>query len=284
MQITKEYKYHILYRTINLINNKFYIGIHSSNKKKDNYLGSGSTLKKAIKKYGRKNFIRETLYITNSRLELEELEELVVDKDLLINKYCYNLTEGGNCGPTMFGEDNPMFGKPKSEETKRKISKALSNENHPNWGKEGPNKGREFSKEWRDNIAKANTGRKHSKESIEKMKDKRKGFKHSEEAKRKLSDAHKGKTLTQEHKDNIAKSVSQSLKGRIISDSHRKSLSEAMRGKCPLGKNPNSKVAQHIETGLFFNSLKEGCQLFGINYAYQRILMSKNKHRNFIYI
>ena len=53
---TKKY---IVYETTNLINGKYYIGVHRKNGK--NYLGSGKILIYAIKKYGRDNFMREIL-------------------------------------------------------------------------------------------------------------------------------------------------------------------------------------------------------------------------------
>jgi hypothetical protein len=46
----------IIYLTTNQINGKIYIGQTSINK--HGYIGSGKLLKKAIKKYGKNNFIR----------------------------------------------------------------------------------------------------------------------------------------------------------------------------------------------------------------------------------
>jgi len=48
-----------IYLTVNQINGKIYIGQTSINK--NGYIGSGKLLKKAIKKYGKYNFIRTIL-------------------------------------------------------------------------------------------------------------------------------------------------------------------------------------------------------------------------------
>lgn len=47
----------IIYKTINIINNKIYIGRDMHNN--PNYLGSGYILSKAIKKYNKENFKKE---------------------------------------------------------------------------------------------------------------------------------------------------------------------------------------------------------------------------------
>lgn len=285
MKVGNNHKYHILYKTTNIINNNFYIGIHSSNKKIDGYLGSGTTLKKAIKKYGKSNFIRENLYYCTSREDLRELEELVVDEYIIGKSNCYNLTKGGEIPPIMIGENNPMFGKPKSKETKSKISKALSGEKHPLWGKEGYNKGRVLSEEWKRNISEAGKGRKHSPETIKKMKKSRESFKHTEESRKKLSESHKGKILTEKHRHNISKALSISMKGRVFSEEHKKNLSISMKNRgYKKSNNPNSKVVQHSKTGLFFPSLIEGCEFFDIKYSTERQRMSNKKSNNFIYI
>jgi hypothetical protein len=44
-----------VYRTVNQINQKFYIGVHKTMNPMDNYLGSGKILGRAIKKYGKEN-------------------------------------------------------------------------------------------------------------------------------------------------------------------------------------------------------------------------------------
>lgn len=48
-----------IYKTVNLVNNMIYIG--QSHKPKEYYLGSGTRLKEAIRKYGRNNFRKEII-------------------------------------------------------------------------------------------------------------------------------------------------------------------------------------------------------------------------------
>ena len=66
-------KYHFLYKTTNLINNKYYYGMHSTYKLDDGYLGSGKRLRYSIRKYGKENFI-----LKKKCLYLEKVQELVI--------------------------------------------------------------------------------------------------------------------------------------------------------------------------------------------------------------
>ena len=72
--------YYIIYKTTNLINNKNYIGMHSTNNLDDNYLGSGKLLLQDIKKYGKHNFKREVLEILNSEEEMIKREIEIVNE------------------------------------------------------------------------------------------------------------------------------------------------------------------------------------------------------------
>jgi hypothetical protein len=68
----------------------------------------------------------------------------------------------------MRGENHYMYGKKQSPETLEKISKALSGENNPMYGKRGennPNFGRKASTETRKKMSKAQSGKKRSPES-----------------------------------------------------------------------------------------------------------------------
>jgi len=91
-------KYHYLYKTTNLINNKYYYGIHSTNNIDDGYLGSGTHLRHSIRKYGKMNFVKEILSYYNTREELLNAEKEIITEDLIRNRYCMNLSFGGICG------------------------------------------------------------------------------------------------------------------------------------------------------------------------------------------
>ena len=143
--------YYLIYKTTNLINGKFYIGKHQTNNKNDSYLGSGIALEKAIKKYGRNNFIREILFECNSEEEMNQKEKEIITDDLIKNKNCYNLGLGG--------EGGAMFkGKHHTEETKQKLREISSGKHHTEETKQKireKNKGRIFSKESREKISKS---------------------------------------------------------------------------------------------------------------------------------
>jgi len=91
-------KYHFIYKTTNLLNGKFYVGMHSTNKLNDGYLGSGKRLKYSIKKYGIENFKLEILEFFDSRELLVEREKQLVNEDLLKDDNCMNLKTGGTGG------------------------------------------------------------------------------------------------------------------------------------------------------------------------------------------
>lgn len=84
----------IIYKTINLVNGKFYIGQSKNNN--SNYYGSGTLIKKAIKKYGKDNFRKEILCTCNSPQELNEQEKYWINKLNSTNlDIGYNIEKGG---------------------------------------------------------------------------------------------------------------------------------------------------------------------------------------------
>ena len=88
-------KFHYFYKITNLLNNHFYYGIHSTNNLDDGYIGSGTRLQYAYKKYGVENFKKEILKFFNSRKECAEYEAEMVTEELVHNPDCYNVSCGG---------------------------------------------------------------------------------------------------------------------------------------------------------------------------------------------
>lgn len=91
-------KFHYLYKITNLINNKYYYGIHSTKNIDDGYMGSGSLIIKARKKYGVNNFHKEILYYFDTRESLLKKENEIVNEYVLSDNNSYNLSEGGRQG------------------------------------------------------------------------------------------------------------------------------------------------------------------------------------------
>jgi hypothetical protein len=94
----KAKKYHFIYKTTNLINSKYYIGMHSTNNLEDGYLGSGKKLRRSINKYGVENFKCEILEFLTDRDTLAKREKEIVNEELLKDPNCMNLKEGGHGG------------------------------------------------------------------------------------------------------------------------------------------------------------------------------------------
>lgn len=86
----------IIYETTNLVNGKTYVGQHKVvSTKYDYYLGSGKIIRKAIKKYGKENFVRKDLYKVTTRQLADFLEIKTISERRAIGKAEYNLAVGG---------------------------------------------------------------------------------------------------------------------------------------------------------------------------------------------
>ena len=107
-------KFHYTYITINLINGKQYVGDRSCDCeiRSDLYLGSGSYLKNALKKYGLKNFSKKILELFETKQEAYNAQEKYINKYNTLIPNGYNINPKGGLGiPKSFH----------NEETKKKI-------------------------------------------------------------------------------------------------------------------------------------------------------------------
>ena len=153
----------IIYKTVNAINGKFYIGQDSNNNPE--YLGSGTLLKRAIEKYGKENFIKEIVEVCSTKTELNEREKYWI-KETKAQEIGYNIAEGGNGGNTY------------DEETRQRISQEF--------------RGREVDPKTIEKAKKTREKRKQENPDVYKM---------SEEQKQILSKTHKGKVHPKEWRE-----------------------------------------------------------------------------------
>ena len=107
-----------IYKITNKKSNKSYIGKEEKNK--INYYGSGIYINRAIKKYGKDNFIKEILQECSSKDELNDAERFWIKKENTLVPNGYNLTLGGD-GGSMLGKKHSKstIKKMKSTQTKR---------------------------------------------------------------------------------------------------------------------------------------------------------------------
>lgn len=247
--------YGFIYMTINLINNKKYIGQKKidENYKWKTYLGSGGALKKSVAKYGKKNFKRVVIAEASNAEELNELEIEYINKhDAVSNREFYNLAAGGGAWPVMIGKENPFYGKTHSLEVIKKIQKA-------NIGKLAWNKGKTEI---------------YSKESLQKMSEAKKGIPLTKDHKLNIKTSQFGEKhpmYGKKHKEESKEKIRLKALGKKASIDTRKRMSEAQSGE----KNHNfgktgskwhgSKNVICLTTGEKFRSIIEASEKYGCN-------------------
>ena len=159
-------KFHYIYKITNLVTGDIYVGQHTTSNLDDGYMGSGTIIRYAIKKYGADNFKKEIQGFYEDKDELNYMERVIVNKDFLARADVYNLTLGGkytgsgtrgkhlsaetrqkisckhlgmkysretNQKKAHKGENHPLFGKHHTEETRGKMSEAAKNRNQSSY-------------------------------------------------------------------------------------------------------------------------------------------------------
>ena len=87
--------YYLVYKIVNKINGKYYIGVHKTKNKDDGYMGSGKAIIRAEKKYGIQNFEKIILFECSSEEEMFKKEKELVTEDVVKDRMSYNMKPGG---------------------------------------------------------------------------------------------------------------------------------------------------------------------------------------------
>ena len=156
--INQNKKVHFLYKSTNQLNGNYYVGIHSTNKVDDSYIGSGTRFRNEVRKYGKSNFTREILEFFSTR-DKALLAELGYVSSILQDPNCLNLCEGGRAG-----------GLNDEARKKSKERRDWLRENSPEWNSEVSRKVSEGLRKSCQNRPGTFTGKTHKPETIEKMK------------------------------------------------------------------------------------------------------------------
>lgn len=168
----KQKKYHLIYKTTNLLNGKYYIGMHSTHNLDDGYMGSGRRLRYSINKHGKDNHKVEILEFVDTREELIARETEIVNLNEIAKIECMNLRVGGTGG---FVDDEHMLKCSKAGGKALQLKRSEDPEFRKHWNKLVSDKNKSHYKNGKFKLGFDWTGKKHSEETLKKMKESSKG-------------------------------------------------------------------------------------------------------------
>lgn len=161
--------YGIIYKVTNRINGKVYIGQTTKplSIRKSGHLSKARNrvdntyFHSAIRKHGEDNFIWKKIVVAMSQTELDELEKSMIVKYDSMNSG-YNIIEGGNRPPILYGTDNPRYGVKLTSDIRKRIGDSER-------GEKGFWFGKKMTKAHREKVSKALLGKKKHKTLGEKL-------------------------------------------------------------------------------------------------------------------
>ena len=220
---------YIVYKSINKINNKYYIGKHKlMGVDFDFYFGSGPAIQNALSKYGIENFERITLFETTNEEECYLKEEELIGDLWLTDKTCYNKQPGGKG----FSSGNKHY-----------------------------TNGQGFTDQHKENLKKARKQRQpHTEKTKQKMSLSRRGTKRNEETKKKMSLAQSGEKnpmYGKKHTIEKKKEIGDKLRGKYVGEK-----SSQFKGYyvTPYGEFATVKDASNNITEISRSALRKWCK------------------------
>lgn len=148
---------HYVYKIVNKVNNKTYVGQRklTGTSKDTTYMGSGRLIKLAIKKYGRENFVKTILQDNIVDQDMaNKWERYWIAYERLCGHAEYNIADGGI-------DEHCLFkGHKHTEVSIYKIKDSLKKTLEEKYGDVHFNKGRHVSEETKTKISKSLRGRK----------------------------------------------------------------------------------------------------------------------------
>lgn len=278
----------LIYKIVNLVNGKLYIGqtVKSLQQRWVRHLylvrsGENRYLYDSIRYYGVENFLIEEIEKCDSKEVLNEREKFWIKYFKSNNKdFGYNMNDGGTGGA-----QSPEIckiiaskkrGIPLSDETKQKISNA--------------HKGKTHTKEHNENVSKANKGKKLSEENVQKIKSRMIGKKspmdgknHSDETKQKLSLFWKGKSLKERlGEEGAAKNIEMNRKRFIENNPLYKHVDKDELESLLMQNILLVDIAKHFNVtyATIINKIKKYWNLVGVD-EFRRKFLGTNptKHR-----
>ena len=207
-------KNYMIYCFTCVLSGKRYIGYTKNfHKRLALHLKRNSVIGAALRKYGLVNFRITVLLDRLTEKDAQSYEKILIAEFGTVAPLGYNVTEGGLGGnpyvgwtqerraehsrrlsKSLSGENNPFYGRQHSAETCRVLSEKLSGKNHPRYGKK-------LSPEAARKLRESRLGAVASEESRRRMSIAQTGRRHTEESKRKMSGSRRGQDNAS-HRDN----------------------------------------------------------------------------------
>lgn len=293
-----------IYCITNLVNNKTYIGQHKTNNLNDNYMGSGTLLHKAYKKYGIENFEKIILAVTETRENVDILEKVFIKLFREEGKAEYNITDGGDgvhCSGVREIERRIKISKAGknrivSEETRKKLSESNKGKGHPQKEETKIKIAESVSERWKNLEYKNKVSKK--------IGESRKGIKNKNPAwnKNKSTNCHwynngkdnilckecpegfvKGRIISEEIKQNLR--TINIGKSHIVSEETRKKISESQKknpNRAMLGKHHTEETKKKMSESAKNKIVSQETKKKLSNYMKGRKMISINGKRTWI--